>query len=100
MASRARTEDSPPSGTPDDLERLVRRVEEARTGGGEVRIAKQHDAGKMTARERVEFFLDDGSFQEVDQFKKHRCLDFGMQEQQYPGDGVVAGHGTVDGRRV
>jgi propionyl-CoA carboxylase beta chain len=84
----------------DNLGRLKEKLERARLGGGTERIEKQHQAGKMTARERVEFFLDEGSFQEVDPFKKHRCLDFGMQDQQYPGDGVVAGHGSVDGRRV
>src|ERR687885_157474 len=52
------------------------------------------------ARERIEFLLDDGTFEEFDRFKKHRCLDFGMQDQQYPGDGVVAGHGLIDGRQV
>jgi propionyl-CoA carboxylase beta chain len=90
----------PPDRTTDPIERLNERLEAARAGGGADRVARQHQAGKMTARERVEFFLDDGSFQEVDPFKTHRCLDFGMQEQQYPGDGVIAGHGTVDGRRV
>lgn len=69
-------------------------------GGGHQRIEKQHAAGKMTARERIEFLLDDGSFNEFDRFKKHRCLDFGMQDQQYPGDGVIAGHGQIDGRKV
>jgi propionyl-CoA carboxylase beta chain len=82
------------------LTRLAERIEAAHAGGGAARIAKQHDAGKMTARERIEFFLDDGTFQEVDPFKKHRCRDFDMDGQQFPGDGVVAGHGTVEGRRV
>jgi propionyl-CoA carboxylase beta chain len=82
------------------LDEVTRKHELARAGGGEARVAKQHEAGKMTARERVEFLLDDGSFQEVDPFKTHRCRDFGMERQQYLGDGVVAGHGTVNGRRV
>ncbi|HQR37382.1 MAG TPA: acyl-CoA carboxylase subunit beta [Blastocatellia bacterium] len=82
------------------IEQLNARAEAARAGGGEARIAKQHEAGKMTARERIDFLLDDGTFQEFDPFKKHRCRDFDMDTQQFPGDGVVAGHGLVDGRRV
>lgn len=84
----------------DGLSRLAETNLAAMAGGGSERIARQHEAGKMTARERVEFLLDDGSFEEFDRFKKHRCLDFGLQEQRYPGDGVVAGHGLIDGRRV
>jgi acetyl-CoA/propionyl-CoA carboxylase carboxyl transferase subunit len=68
--------------------------------GGEERIAKQHEKGKMTARERVEYFLDDGSFQEFDQLKTHRCTNFEMESRQPYGDGVVTGYGTVDGRQV
>ena len=79
---------------------LAAKLEAARAGGGEARIAKQHEAGKMTARERIEFLVDEGSFTEVDPFKTHRCRDFGMEHQQYPGDGVVAGHGRIDGRVV
>jgi propionyl-CoA carboxylase beta chain len=82
------------------LAKLKEKNAEALEGGGRERIDRQHQAGKMTARERIEFLLDDGSFEEFDRFKKHRCLDFGMQEQQYPGDGVIAGHGLIDGRRV
>lgn len=82
------------------LAELDRRTEAARSGGGAARIEKHHSAGKLTARERIEFLLDDESFVEVDPFKTHRCRDFGMEKEQYPGDGVVAGHGTVDGRRV
>ncbi|HXG94548.1 MAG TPA: acyl-CoA carboxylase subunit beta [Blastocatellia bacterium] len=84
----------------DGLKKLQERNAAAFAGGGSERIERQHAAGKMTARERIEFLLDDGTFEEFDRFKKHRCLDFGMQSQQYPGDGVVAGHGLVDGRRV
>lgn len=84
----------------DGLEKLEQKNTAAFAGGGTARIEKHHAAGKMTARERIEFLLDDNTFEEFDRFKKHRCQDFGMQEQQYPGDGVIAGHGLVDGRRV
>jgi propionyl-CoA carboxylase beta chain len=72
----------------------------AEEGGGTVRVEKQHDAGKMTARERVEFLLDEGSFEEFDKLVVHRSKDFGMEKQIYPGDGVVTGHGLIDGRNV
>jgi len=79
------------------LSELERRAEE---GGGEERRRKQHAAGKLTARERMELFFDPGTFEEVDKLVTHRCRDFGMGEQLVPGDGVVAGHGQVDGRQV
>src|SRR5690348_7053692 len=82
------------------LDKLRKRSAQAEQGGGTARVEKQHEAGKMTARERIEFLLDDGTFEEFDRFKKHRSLDFGMSNQHYPGDGVVAGHGLIDGRRV
>ncbi|HYH19697.1 MAG TPA: acyl-CoA carboxylase subunit beta [Azospirillum sp.] len=72
----------------------------ARLGGGEKRIASQHAKGKLTARERIELFLDEGSFEEWDMFVEHRCNDFGMEGQKVPGDGVVTGYGTVNGRLV
>jgi propionyl-CoA carboxylase beta chain len=72
----------------------------AELGGGQQRLDKQRAEGKMTARERVAFLLDRDSFEEIDKFVTHRSLDFGMQEQQYPGDGVVAGYGRIDGRLV
>src|SRR5437870_3168675 len=72
----------------------------AELGGGQQRLEKQRAEGKMAARERVAFLLDRDSFEEIDKFVTHRCLDFGMQEQQYPGDGVVAGYGRIDGRLV
>jgi propionyl-CoA carboxylase beta chain len=72
----------------------------AETGGGAARVERQHADGKMTARERIEFLLDDGSFEEFDKLKVHRCTDFGMEEQQFPGDGFVTGHGLIDGREV
>jgi propionyl-CoA carboxylase beta chain len=84
----------------DGLKKLAEKNDAALVGGGAERIARQHAAGKMTARERIEFLLDDGTFEEFDRFKKHRCTDFDMQELHYPGDGVVTGHGLIDGRRV
>jgi propionyl-CoA carboxylase beta chain len=82
------------------LAELEERLERARLGGGRERIDKQHAAGKLTARERVELLLDPGSFVEVDPLVTHRCTDFGMQANRVPGDGVVGGYGTVDGRLV
>ena len=76
----------------DGLKKLVEKNTAAFAGGGAERIERQHASGKMTARERIEFLLDDGTFEEFDRFKKHRSQDFGMQDQQYPGDGVIAGH--------
>ncbi|HET8946155.1 MAG TPA: acyl-CoA carboxylase subunit beta [Candidatus Polarisedimenticolia bacterium] len=80
------------------LEELRRRDREAEAGGGEERKARQRASGKLTARERVTLLLDPGSFQEMDRFVVHRALDFGMEEQKIPGDGVITGHGTIDGR--
>jgi propionyl-CoA carboxylase beta chain len=79
------------------LEDLERRAE---TGGGDDRLQRQHAAGKLTARERIDFLFDPGTFEEIDKLVMHRCRDFGMAEQLVPGDGVVAGHGRVDGRPV
>ncbi len=79
---------------------LERRLEAAQLGGGEARIKRQHDAGKLTARERIDLLLDPGSFVELDALVTHRCQDFGMSAQQIPGDGVVSGYGSVDGRLV
>ncbi len=70
----------------------------ARLGGGEKRIAAQHAKGKLTARERLEVLLDQGSFEELDMYVEHNCTDFGMEEQKIPGDGVVTGSGTINGR--
>src|SRR3954452_21442659 len=81
----------------DTLSELERRAE---LGGGEERLKRHHAAGKLTARERIELLFDPGSFEEVDKLVTHRCIDFGMQEQIVPGDGVVAGHGLIDGRQV
>src|SRR4051795_3487700 len=77
-----------------DFERL------AELGGGEERLKRQHDAGKLTARERIDLLFDPGTFEELDKLVTHRCLDFGMAEQVIPGDGVVTGHGLVNGRQV
>jgi propionyl-CoA carboxylase beta chain len=86
---------------PDPRRALLDRLDaEAERGGGEDRIRKQHESGKLTARERIGAFFDPGSFVELDKFKTHRCTDFGMQEQKVYGDGVVTGYGLVDGRRV
>jgi len=82
------------------LERLEERLAANRLGGGEDKIERQHEQGKLTARERIEQFLDEGSFEEVDALVEHRCSDFGMDERRISGDGVVAGHGRVDGRPV
>src|SRR5688572_11023861 len=82
------------------IEELKSRLAAAERGGGVDRIRKQHAAGKLTARERIELLLDAGSFVEIDALVTHRCTDFGMQRQKIPGDGVVCGYGTVDGRLV
>ena len=84
----------------DVLERVEQRLAEGRLGGGQDRIDKQHEQGKLTARERIEQFLDEGSFEETDALLEHRCTDFGMEDKKIAGDGVVTGHGRVDGRPV
>jgi propionyl-CoA carboxylase beta chain len=82
------------------LETLRERSVQAEQGGGVARVEKQHASGKMTARERLEFLLDEGSFEEFDKLVVHRSKDFGLDKQLYPGDGVVTGHGLIDGRNV
>ena len=85
----------------DILEQLEDRREGARQGGGAKRIAAQHGKGKLSARERIELLLDKDSFEEFDMFVQHRCVDFGMEKaEKIPGDGVVTGWGTVNGRTV
>ena len=79
---------------------LIRWREEARIGGGEKAIQKQHEKGKYTARERIAQLLDEGSFEELDMFVRHRCTNFGQEKKSYPGDGVVTGYGTIEGRLV
>jgi methylmalonyl-CoA decarboxylase subunit alpha len=80
------------------IDDLMARRQVALAGGGADRVAKHHAKGRYTARERLELLLDEGSFDEIDMLKEHRCTNFGMSEQQFPGDGVVTGYGTIDGR--
>ena len=82
------------------IKELIAKREQARLGGGEKAIEKQHARGKYTARERIDMLVDEGSFEEYDMFKLHCCHNFGMEKKQYLGDGVVAGSATVDGRLV
>ncbi len=84
----------------DILDQLEKKREAARLGGGEKRIDAQHKKGKLTARERLELLLDEGTFEEWDMFVEHRCTDFGMQDNKIPGDGVVTGYGMINGRLV
>lgn len=84
----------------DKIKELLDKRELAKLGGGQKRIDAQHAKGKMTARERIDLLLDEGSFEEFDMFVTHRCTDFGLEKQEYLSDGVVTGHGTIDGRVV
>ncbi|MEP4703914.1 MAG: carboxyl transferase domain-containing protein, partial [Hyphomicrobiales bacterium] len=84
----------------DILSELEERRETALLGGGEKRIARQHERGKLTARERIDLLLDEGSFEEFGMFVQHRSADFGMENKKIPGDGVVTGWGTVNGRKI
>ncbi len=86
--------------TQNKIKQLREKREEARMGGGEKRILSQHKKGKFTARERIEMLMDEGSFEEYDMFRTHRTHDFGLENQQYLSDGVITGHGTIDGRIV
>lgn len=87
-------------GTVDKLTELQYRRGKIEAGGGDAKIKKQHDSGKLTARERIDALLDEGSFVELDAFVSHRCTEFGMDRVEAPGEGVVTGYGTVDGRLV
>ena len=89
---------TPPA--PTKLDKLNILKKQARAGGGEKRIQAQHEAGKLTARERIEKLLDPGTFEELGAFVTHRSTDFGLGEQQYPGDAIVTGAGKIDGRTV
>ena len=84
----------------DKIQNLIELREKARLGGGQKRIDSQHSKGKLTARERIEMLLDEGSFEEMDMFVTHRCTNFGMDKDKFLGDGVVVGQGTIDGRLV
>ncbi len=84
----------------DKIKRLKNMDSQAKLGGGQKRVEEQHAKGKLTARERVELLLDEGSFSELDRFVVHHCEEFGMSDKKVPGDGVVTGYGTVDGRLV
>ena len=84
----------------DIIELLDKKRELARLGGGQKRIDAQHKKGKLTARERIELLMDEGTFEEWDMFVEHRCIDFGMEDNKIPGDGVVTGYGMISGRLV
>jgi methylmalonyl-CoA decarboxylase subunit alpha len=84
----------------ENIKKLQEMRQKAREGGGEARIAKQHEKGKLTARERIDLLLDKDSFEEFDAFVTHRCQDFGLDRKKFLGDGVVTGYGTIDGRLV
>ncbi|MCC7010405.1 MAG: acyl-CoA carboxylase subunit beta [Acidobacteria bacterium] len=92
--------DRPPAGPASARERLADLERRAEEGGGTARLRRQHAANKLTARERIDLLFDPGSFEELDKLVTHRCRDFGMEQEIVPGDGVVSGHGRVDGRPV
>ena len=82
------------------IKQLKQKRGEALLGGGKTRIDSQHKKGKLTARERLHFLMDEGSFQEIGMLVAHRSTDFGMEKEKYPGDGVITGYGTINGRLV
>jgi len=84
----------------ENIKELEKKAKAAKLGGGRARIEKQHAKGKLTARERLDILLDEDSFQEWDMFVEHRAVDFGMDEQKIPGDGVVTGYGKINGKLV
>ncbi|MDX1531128.1 MAG: carboxyl transferase domain-containing protein, partial [Rhodothermales bacterium] len=88
------------NGTPEAIQDLRERRAQARLGGGERRIEKQHEKGKLTARERIDLLLDEGSFHELGTFVRHQVSDFGLDKNRPYGDGVVTGYGTIHGRLV
>ena len=90
----------PTGGTKEKFEELARKNQEALQGGGAKRIEQQHAKGKLTARERLQLLLDEGSFEEMGKFVMHRSKDFGLDKEHYLGDGVVTGYGTIHGRLV
>ena len=77
---------------------LQKKIADAQLGGGQVRIDSQHKKGKLTARERLHFLLDEGSFEEIGMFVTHRSVEFGLEKEKYLGDGVITGYGTINGR--
>jgi len=83
-----------------NIAEMEKRREQAQMGGGQKRIDAQHAKGRLTARERLNILLDEGSFEEMDMYVEHNCVEFGMAEQKIPGDGVVTGSGTINGRLV
>jgi propionyl-CoA carboxylase beta chain len=83
-----------------NIAELENRRSQALLGGGQKRIDAQHSKGRLTARERLDILLDEGSFEELDMYVEHNCVDFGMEDQKFPGDGVVTGSGTINGRLV
>src|SRR6185436_18923258 len=83
-----------------NLDLLSDKIEEAQLGGGAKRIEAQHKKGKLTARERIHFLLDEGSFEEIGMLVTHRSTEFGLEKEKYLGDGVITGYGTVNGRHV
>ena len=85
---------------PDKINRLEKKIEEALLGGGQKRIDSQHKKGKLTARERINLLLDEGSFEELGMLVQHRSVNFGLDQQRFLGDGVVTGYGTIAGRLV
>jgi acetyl-CoA/propionyl-CoA carboxylase carboxyl transferase subunit len=98
--SQEQESEQPTESEPSPLEELRQRREAARLGGGEDRIEAQHAKGKMTARERIDYLLDEDTFREVDPFVEHRSTNFGMEDKHYPGDAVVTGYGDIEGRKV
>src|SRR5207245_8946815 len=86
--------------TPQEIEELRRRRAAAEEGGGAERREREHKAGKLAARERIALLLDESTFEELDKFVTHRCVDFGMEQQRPPGDGFVTGYGRIDARLV
>ena len=84
----------------DKIQLLNDKIALAKLGGGEKRIAKQHEKKKLTARERVNYLMDEGSFEEIGMLVTHRTTDFGMEKEIYYGDGVITGYGTINGRVV
>src|SRR5664279_3314326 len=87
-------------GFEDKIKELLDKRELAKLGGGQKRIDSQHKKGKLTARERIDMLLDEGSFEEFDMFVRHRCTNFGQEKKSFLGDGVVTGYGTIDGRLI